>query len=158
MYPHWHYQYHSQPELHHSGFQRWQDCRWGKSKQHFARTEGEAIHTSFRFTSIRRHCPQPFTRARMPLSRCWGAEQIDLHSPDIPRPRKHVCSQPTIPVVRVPGQSIRSCSDSLSRGLMRSLSQLPVLHEKVVSDRQWEVKVFDATVLRSPLAIAELRF
>lgn len=46
----------------------------------------------------------------------------------------------------------------LSRGLMRSLAQLPVLYEQVVNDRQWEIKDYDATVTLSPLAIAELRF
>lgn len=46
----------------------------------------------------------------------------------------------------------------LSRGLMRSLAQLPVLYEQVVNERQWEVKDYDATVTLSPLAIAELRF
>ena len=46
----------------------------------------------------------------------------------------------------------------LSRGLMRSLAQLPVMYEQVVNNRQWEVKYYDATVTLSPLAIAELRF
>jgi hypothetical protein len=46
----------------------------------------------------------------------------------------------------------------LSRGLMRSLAQLPGLYDMVVNNRQWEVKDYEAKITLTPLAIAEVRF
>jgi Reverse transcriptase (RNA-dependent DNA polymerase) len=46
----------------------------------------------------------------------------------------------------------------LSRGLMRTLSQLPELFEKVIHEKQWRVRDYNADVWLSKLAIAELRF
>jgi Reverse transcriptase (RNA-dependent DNA polymerase) len=46
----------------------------------------------------------------------------------------------------------------LTRGLMRTLSQLPILYEQVVENRHREVRDYDGDVRLSPLAIAELRF
>jgi Reverse transcriptase (RNA-dependent DNA polymerase) len=46
----------------------------------------------------------------------------------------------------------------LSRGLMRTLSQLPELYDKVVHEKHWRVRDYDAVVQLSQLAIAELRF
>jgi hypothetical protein len=45
----------------------------------------------------------------------------------------------------------------LSRGLICTLSQLPELYEKVVHEKQWRVRDYDADVCLSQLAIAELR-
>jgi Reverse transcriptase (RNA-dependent DNA polymerase) len=46
----------------------------------------------------------------------------------------------------------------LSRGLMRTLSQLPELYDRVVHDKQWRARDYDAEVDLSQLAVAELRF
>jgi hypothetical protein len=46
----------------------------------------------------------------------------------------------------------------LTRGLMRTLSQLPVLYANVVENYNWEVRDYEGTVVLSPLAVAELRF
>lgn len=46
----------------------------------------------------------------------------------------------------------------LSRGLMRTLSQLPVVHGKAASDWGGELRDYDGTVHLTALAIAELRF
>jgi Reverse transcriptase (RNA-dependent DNA polymerase) len=45
----------------------------------------------------------------------------------------------------------------LARGLMRSLDQLPILYTQEVDGKVQEVRDYKATVLLSPLAIAELR-
>jgi hypothetical protein len=46
----------------------------------------------------------------------------------------------------------------LARGLMRSLGQLPVLYEKVINEKYWEVRDYSGEVSLAPLAVAELRF
>jgi hypothetical protein len=46
----------------------------------------------------------------------------------------------------------------VARGLMRTLSQLPVLYEHVIGHRNREVRNYDGLVRLSPLAVAELRF
>jgi hypothetical protein len=46
----------------------------------------------------------------------------------------------------------------VTRGLMRTLTQLPILYQQRVGNRHREVRDYDGEVCLSPLAVAEMRF